>query len=267
MPFTLAHPAAVVPFHRRLGRSVPLSSLVVGSIAPDLAYFLPLGIRGSYSHSIPGLFLFCLPVGVVAWVIYLIILRPFFLVLLPRPVSERLGPSALAKLSLPTGCAAAAAVLLGATTHLVWDSFTHGSGFVVEASPALRTPLHLFGGYSPRLFTVLQHASTLGGLTILAVLGLRWFRSTRPKNAPRPSPLSLWPRLVVLCALLLPSSASGYGVLRRHLADGQPLLPLLQNYLGLAVFSAGTVFLGMVLLLAILWRAWETWRGQPGTGS
>jgi hypothetical protein len=38
MPFTLAHAVAVVPFHRRLGRRVPLSSLVVGSIAPDLAY-------------------------------------------------------------------------------------------------------------------------------------------------------------------------------------------------------------------------------------
>jgi len=37
MPFTLAHPAAVLPLFR--GPLVP-AALVVGAVAPDLPYFL-----------------------------------------------------------------------------------------------------------------------------------------------------------------------------------------------------------------------------------
>ena len=35
MPFTFAHPAAVVPLLRPLGRYGVLSALVIGSIVPD----------------------------------------------------------------------------------------------------------------------------------------------------------------------------------------------------------------------------------------
>ena len=39
MPLTIAHPAAVLPFrHSRL----PISALVIGSLAPDFEYFLHL---------------------------------------------------------------------------------------------------------------------------------------------------------------------------------------------------------------------------------
>jgi hypothetical protein len=205
MPFTLAHPAAVLPLHRRLGRWASLSSLVVGSLAPDFAYFLPLGIPGSFSHSLPGLFVFCLPVGLVVWGVYLAVLRPFFLALLPRAVSERLAACASRRLSLPIACGAAASVVAGAATHLVWDSFTHSTGFMVRALPALSTPVHLFDWYSPRVYTLLQHASTLGGLAALAVFGLRWYRSTEPRSTVRARPLS-WVRCC--CPALPPASGS-----------------------------------------------------------
>lgn len=91
MPFTLAHPAAVLPLHRRLRRRASLSALVVGSITPDLAYFLPLGVSGSQSHSALGLLVFCLPVGMLAWGVYLMVLRPFILGLIPRPLSQRMA--------------------------------------------------------------------------------------------------------------------------------------------------------------------------------
>jgi hypothetical protein len=262
MPFTLAHPAAVLPLHRRLGRWASLSSLVVGSLAPDFAYFLPLGIPGSFSHSLPGLFVFCLPVGLVVWGVYLAVLRPFFLALLPRAVSERLAACASRRLSLPIACGAAASVVAGAATHLVWDSFTHSTGFMVRALPALSTPVHLFDWYSPRVYTLLQHASTLGGLAALAVFGLRWYRSTEPRSTVRARPLPVWPRLVVLGALLLPGLAAGLRVLRHHLPDSQGLFHLLQRYLGRAIVSGGTVFLAMLVLVAIVWRAWETWLGR-----
>jgi len=55
MPLTPAHAAAVVPLWRLLGSRAVLSALVIGSMTPDFAYFLPLGVRRAESHSLAGL--------------------------------------------------------------------------------------------------------------------------------------------------------------------------------------------------------------------
>jgi hypothetical protein len=52
MPFTLAHAAATVPLLRLLGSRGVFSALVIGSMAPDFAYFLPLGVRRGQSHGL-----------------------------------------------------------------------------------------------------------------------------------------------------------------------------------------------------------------------
>lgn len=52
MPFTLAHPAAAVPLRRRLGRYGTLSLLLIGSMARDLAYFLPVGVSRAQSPAL-----------------------------------------------------------------------------------------------------------------------------------------------------------------------------------------------------------------------
>ena len=54
MAFTPAHAAAAVPLHRLLGSRAVLSALVIGSMTPDFAYFLPLGVRRAQSHSLVG---------------------------------------------------------------------------------------------------------------------------------------------------------------------------------------------------------------------
>jgi Domain of unknown function (DUF4184) len=65
MPFTFAHPAIAVPLLRPLGCYGVLSALVIGSLAPDLAYVLPLSVPRHKSHSLTGLLWFCLPVGLM----------------------------------------------------------------------------------------------------------------------------------------------------------------------------------------------------------
>ncbi len=53
MPFTLAHPAAVLPLRRlRLLRTVPL---IIGAMTPDMPYFLPWRIAKhipEYTHTL-----------------------------------------------------------------------------------------------------------------------------------------------------------------------------------------------------------------------
>ncbi|WP_213947536.1 DUF4184 family protein [Luteibacter sp. dw_328] len=64
MPFTLSHVAAVLPFRRRCSVDV-FAALAIGSMTPDLHYFLPL-LREHWplpSHELISLPLFCLPAG------------------------------------------------------------------------------------------------------------------------------------------------------------------------------------------------------------
>jgi hypothetical protein len=87
VPLTFAHPA--VPL-ARLG--LPLSALVVGSMAPDFVYSLRLAPRGSFGHTLPGLVLFCLPAGLaVLWAFHRLMKRPL-LALGPPPLQRRLAP-------------------------------------------------------------------------------------------------------------------------------------------------------------------------------
>lgn len=251
MPFTLAHPTAVVPLRRWL----PLPALVAGSLAPDLAYFLPLGATGSESHSAMGLVWFCLPVGMGALFIYLLVLRPFALAMLPAGVSARMPPT-LARQSGRDTAAALAAVAVGAASHVTWDSFTHSSGAVVRALPLLRREVPLFAFYHPMWFTVLQHASSVIGLTALALLAWRWWYRSAPL-AGSADRTPEWVKVLVVLALCAPTVAAGANASLPQVLATDGTFSVLQRALGRAVFAAGTAFLVALFVTSLSWRVWQ----------
>ena len=63
MRLTIAHAAAVLPL-RQFGKlRLPLVALMIGSMSPDYAYFLPGDLDRVDTHSFAGLFYFCWPVS------------------------------------------------------------------------------------------------------------------------------------------------------------------------------------------------------------
>src|SRR3979411_610752 len=129
MPFTLAHPAAIIPFRRFGGRSTSLSALVIGSMSPDFVYFLPLGVSGGLSHSTIGIFVFCVPASLIVYTVFHLLARQPLAALMPEAISSRLNnqsaewmPKTIASLALIVF-----SVLIGAATHIAWDAFTHGN--------------------------------------------------------------------------------------------------------------------------------------------
>ncbi len=160
MPFTLSHPAAVLPLRSRL----PLAALAAGSVSPDLGYYFGVAeyVREN-AHTAMRSFTFCLPAGFLLLLV-VFLLRDGIAVLLPAALRLLLGDLFLSPLiSLRALPRTLLAILLGAWTHLFWDSWTHRSGYFVQTIPALQ--VSLFEGLE--LYRLLQHLSTLGGAAAL----------------------------------------------------------------------------------------------------
>jgi hypothetical protein len=183
VPFTISHAAAVLPL-RGSGRfRLPLAALMIGSMSPDFAYFFG-GVDRVQSHSIAGIFWFCWPVSLALWLLFVRVLEQPTLALLPDRWYARFVPSDRA-FTLTTLAVASLAVILGAATHLLWDSFTHRGTVMVQTFPALHAVAFHFHGWRIRWFVVLQHLSSLVGMLVLLVWA---WRLPPTRNFPRALP-------------------------------------------------------------------------------
>jgi hypothetical protein len=138
VPFTLSHAAAVLPL-QRLGRHrLPLTALMIGSMAPDFGYFFAHDMSRALTHSFTGLFLFSLPVGLAVWLFYVAVLEKASITLLPDRWHTRFAHTV--SITWGLGVRAAVAILLGAVTHILWDAVTHRGTFVSDLWPGLLAP-------------------------------------------------------------------------------------------------------------------------------
>jgi hypothetical protein len=259
VPFTPAHPAAAVPLSRWL-RSP--SALAIGAMLPDLAYFIPLGVSGAQSHSLAGIAWFCVPAGVTSYFLLHLLIRPLLVCLAPSWLRQRLNPE-WATPSLPRQRSGfvVASIAAGALTHLAWDSFTHASGFVVAGIPALSARVPLLPGYNPAVFTVLQHASTLLGLSLLAWWGYQWLLSRSPSEQELPG-VSSPTRVLFVLLLLLPPLLVGLASGWPRFSQAPSAFRGLQLSVSKAIFSGGSVFLVALIAVSSAWR----WCGRAGWG-
>jgi hypothetical protein len=171
MPFTLAHPAVVVPIARAAPRWFVLPALVIGSMSPDFEYFVYLRPERTIGHDLVGIPLLCVPSGyVVYWLFEYVAKRPMML-LMPRTIRDRLWPLCQGPARENLGVIVLS-LGLGAFSHIAWDAFTHQDGWVVTRTPVLGMML---GDRLP-LYKLLQYGSTIVGLSLLGYWSLRWLR-------------------------------------------------------------------------------------------
>lgn len=203
IPYTLAHPAAIVPLHRLLRGRTSLSALAIGSMAPDFPYFLG-GVSGPFSHSLPGFFLYCLPAGLVAYLLFHALLKQPSMALLPGVVASRL-PAPPGRRALPDTSFAVvtASLALGALTHLLWNGFTHADTAIVEHVAILNGVVGTLGDHELRLFEALQYGCSILGLGALACWIMRWIRRTPARAGNEAHRLALVPRGSVFALMAL----------------------------------------------------------------
>jgi Domain of unknown function (DUF4184) len=171
MPFTLAHPIAILPIWLVSRHRLHLPGLILGSMIPDLEYFLALQPAGTIGHTPLGILIQGIPaaIGLLLLIRYRLA-RPFLALLPPVaacrfPVLDRHDfwrTKHLAHLSV--------AIVTGAITHLFWDSFTHPTGWFVRHLPLLQTQIR-----SLPIYKILQYSSGILGLLALLIWFLIWF--------------------------------------------------------------------------------------------
>ncbi len=170
MPFTFSHPAIILPLTYLPKRYFSLTGLVIGTLTPDFEYFLRMRIKSVHSHDIDGLFWFDLPLGIALTFIFHNLVRNELLKNLPKILRTRFLIHSGFKWNsyFKKNCLTVTlSILIGAASHIFWDSFTHSSGYFVNLIPTLNYQLEIYNKSIP-MFKILQHFSTiLGGLIIL----------------------------------------------------------------------------------------------------
>lgn len=197
MPFTASHAVAALPFLRT---PLPASALVIGSMTPDLPYYLPL--PAVPTHTAGAVVTYDLLLGAVAWALWHGLLAAPALAAAPAGLRARLTrvPLGLA-VRVPSASRVGwivAALVLGAGIHVLWDEFTHPRRWGPENIPALN---ELWGPFPLHFW--LQHLCGLAGGAILLVWFLRWWRRTPAESARRaPGTWWVWVLLVVVGAIV-----------------------------------------------------------------
>ncbi len=93
MPFTFSHPALILPFLKFEKKYFSSTGLIVGSMIPDVEYYLKLEKTTSvYSHSISGIFWFNLPIALFVCFIFHKIIRNPLIHHAPAYFNRRFGP-------------------------------------------------------------------------------------------------------------------------------------------------------------------------------
>lgn len=169
MPFTIAHPAIILPLTKS-GR-LSLTALVAGSMAPDFEFFFQMREVENIGHHWYGILLFDLPVAILLCYVFHNLLRNLFITHLPAAFQRRFAPATGFNWN---GYASAnkfkviLSVIVGIASHILWDGFTHIDGMFAAMIPALHNNTGL-SFFDVPVYHFLQLLCSVIGLAVMSV--------------------------------------------------------------------------------------------------
>jgi hypothetical protein len=242
MPFTLAHPIATVPIWFGSNQKLNLASLTIGSMIPDADYFLFLYPVKTIGHTFPGIFIQGVPYSIVLLlVIRYVLMRPF-LALIPLQLARKFPPSRkYFPLQLFDLANIVASIAIGATTHLIWDAFTHsGSSSVVQHSEFLKSTI----GSLP-IYKLLQYFGGIFGLVALSLWLANWLY--RSASYHRVETLAPWWRVIAIVGI----GYCAFGVAWFAVQDNRE--PFVNFFVRSLIGGISGLCLGLLLYSVIFW--------------
>lgn len=213
MAFTLAHMAAALPLYRSR-RWLNFEALLIGTMMPDLPYFLSQGSQASQqAHQWSGIISYCLPWGLLVFALWhwwfkaaaLALIQPWY-GHQSQPVNQHsahyfivdnsVTAHLLAKLKFALTVMAGLAI--GAATHLIWDGTTHPDGFIAQRTALLQQVviLPLLGQMA--IARLMQYLSSIVGLLLLLYFAYSRYQAwlagasdLQPQGQSRARPITL----------------------------------------------------------------------------
>ncbi|MPQ42965.1 DUF4184 family protein [Clostridium tarantellae] len=173
MPFTFAHPAIVLPAYKFKNKWICFTALVIGTMVPDFEYFLRFAPYGIIGHTLIGFLYLNIPLTfIIAFAWHNIIKEPL-ISSLPRKVISFFGHIPYKKFHIKNFKSLIIFIysaVIGMATHVIWDGFTHKTGFFVNEINFLRKTIAIYS-YEVPVYKFIQHGSTLiGGICIILCL-------------------------------------------------------------------------------------------------
>ncbi|WP_174493293.1 DUF4184 family protein [Acinetobacter sp. Marseille-Q1623] len=178
MPFTISHAVLAPPISKLTGHRLPIAALAIGCMTPDL-YRLFTDANYDQSHQWSGLIFPNLLMGLFFCGLWYGLYRPMLFAF--SGLNKALN---LKNLNDYSGfiLSIIVAVLVGVTTHIIWDGFTHVDFRTVAFKDVLSRQISIFQHSYP-LHRVLQIGMSALALPILFWMIYRHhqhFRHTQP---------------------------------------------------------------------------------------
>lgn len=187
MPFTPSHAAIVLPLLRSTYFSA--TALIIGSMAPDFEYFLTMNDKGFHGHTLPGLFYFDLPITFLAAFLFHGVVKHNLINNLPYVLQSKFQELKQFRFTVYIKhhwFTFSISALVGAASHLFWDSFTHPDTWAVNSFAIYDKVIPIDGARYP-FYYVLQHVSSYVGLTMLLIYLIVFMKPAADAVLVRPS--------------------------------------------------------------------------------
>lgn len=247
MPYPFAHVAAAVPLRVMLGKRGVPSALAIGSIVPDLWYFVPF-VEREEAHSLAGLLWFCLPASLFLYLAFHLLLKQPLLEIIPGCIASRLSTWTCPALPPAPRHAVLISFVAGALVHLAWDAMTH------PTFPLLEHQVFAAGGHAVYAHQVLQHSSTLLGTVFMAWWAWTKLYETRLRRDTAAVAIAAPLRAAILVALLVPAAVSFCLIVFTAWPSTGADLPTIRSLLRAAATTSISVLGLAVVAYCLLWK-------------
>lgn len=206
MPFTLAHTAAILPFHRFFSKYFSISALLMGSMAPDFEFFLRITLYGIWGHTWWGVLFFNLPVS--------IILCLFFHKYVKRSLIDHLPPFLYQRLAKyknldwyiyfkANWLKVIFSILIGVLTHFLWDNFTHEPNYTFPFYFDVLAHVFLLNGKAVPLYSILQVLSSALGMLYFVFFVVKMPRNKELNAIDYTKRLRYWVWVAIIFCLVI----------------------------------------------------------------
>lgn len=196
MPFTLSHMVLAPPLHRLSKQRLPLAALSIGCMTPDL-YRLFTSQTIDITHQWLGIISYDLVLGLLLCCLWYLLYRPVLFQFLNLHWPLRLHhPQDYLIFILMS----ALAIMLGSTTHIIWDGVTHLDARTFAFHDFLAQTI-IIGSKAFPLHSILQISCSILALPILLLM-CRHYLNQHRANTPVLPWINRYAIILLSCSFL-----------------------------------------------------------------